>query len=410
MKPMERHALDMQGIKQFAEALTDTYGVTVSLYDVPRRRLTELSSGDFDMEQLVRFSKLADELHEANNHVKPFQVINEINCFWIAIPTQIESGVNIYILGPVFIAPILRSQIVQHYYQKGVPLTQAQILAEQYDRIPKVSYQIYMNLFAMLYHMLFGKKPAKLSLETRKNHEHILELNLNEETIDNIQKRDFEDERKAEKQLCEHVRSGDVTAAKNGVVSGTIEMTCLGPDDLRSFKNMMIVAIALVTRAAVEGGLPVEVAFPLSDYYIMQIEMRTNMASIIEMQQYAIVDFASRVRDNLFKLKYSKLVNRCCGYIVANAHRRVTVKELAEKEGVHVDTLIRRFKKETGRTVIEYARHIKMKEACTLLIHSNKSVVEIASVLGYSSQSQFIYAFKEFTNTTPNQYRKNETR
>lgn len=405
---MEEHEINLQGIKQFAGALMDTYGVAMSLYDVPKRRLTNLSSCDYDTEQLMRFSKLPGELNNVSNHVNPFQVSNEINCFWVAIPARVGTGVNIFVLGPAFIAPISRSQIIQYYYQQGIPVTQAQILADHYAHVPKLSYQILMSIFSMTYHMLYGKKPAKLGLEPLKNQDHVLEVNLNEEDICNIQERDFENERRAEKRLYEDVRNGDVGAVNNGVFSGVIDMTCLGPDELRSFKNMMIVAIALVTRAAVEGGLPVEVAFPLSDYYITQIEMRNNMASIIEMQQHAIADFTSRVKDNVFKLKYSKLVNRCCGYIVANVHRRVTVKELAEKERIHVDTLIRRFKKETGKTVVEYARHIKMKEACTLLVHTNKSVVEISSLLGYSSQSQFTYAFKEYAKTTPSQFRKKD--
>ena len=66
----------------------------------------------------------------------------------------------------------------------------------------------------------------------------------------------------------------------------------------------------------------------------------------------------------------------------------------------------RQFKKYMGCSPIQYLTTTKMSRACNYLIHSDMSILEIASELGYSSLSHFNHIFKSTHNVSPTVYRK----
>ncbi|MGB3986308.1 MAG: helix-turn-helix transcriptional regulator, partial [Limnochordia bacterium] len=68
--------------------------------------------------------------------------------------------------------------------------------------------------------------------------------------------------------------------------------------------------------------------------------------------------------------------------------------------------LSRMFKTVTGLTLIEYLNTIRIQEAQKLLADENLSITEIASLVGYDSQTYFGRMFKRITGLTPREYRK----
>lgn len=63
-------------------------------------------------------------------------------------------------------------------------------------------------------------------------------------------------------------------------------------------------------------------------------------------------------------------------------------------------------KKETGRTASDYIRQKTMELAKDLLNHLDKSIGEIAYLLGYQYPQYFSRAFKKAVGCTPNDYRR----
>ena len=110
-----------------------------------------------------------------------------------------------------------------------------------------------------------------------------------------------------------------------------------------------------------------------------------------------------------FKVK-SKQVIKCIDYINENLHNTITVSELADYVGLNETYLSKVFKRETGVTVSEYVRDKKIEEACWLLKFTDKSSIEIATDLSFSSHSYFISVFKKVMNVTPKEYRNQSFR
>ena len=86
---------------------------------------------------------------------------------------------------------------------------------------------------------------------------------------------------------------------------------------------------------------------------------------------------------------------------------RVSVQEIAERVGVHPAYLARRFRAEFGVTPGTFARHARLHWAAERLLDSDLPIAEIAIQSGFSDQSHFTRAFRQYADQTPAQYRQN---
>lgn len=83
----------------------------------------------------------------------------------------------------------------------------------------------------------------------------------------------------------------------------------------------------------------------------------------------------------------------------------VSLTALGEEVGVHPVYLSRRFRREFGMTLAEYARAARLEWAREQLA-SDRSLAQIALEAGFSDQSHFTRAFRRHTGTTPGAYRR----
>lgn len=84
----------------------------------------------------------------------------------------------------------------------------------------------------------------------------------------------------------------------------------------------------------------------------------------------------------------------------------INVTELANLGYELVSCFMRRFKKETGVTPMEYLYGIRMKNAKKLLKESGSELSEIAVKCGFETAEKFRARFKESFGVTPEQYRE----
>ncbi len=66
------------------------------------------------------------------------------------------------------------------------------------------------------------------------------------------------------------------------------------------------------------------------------------------------------------------------------------------------------FKKETGKTYMEYLTRLRIQKAKELLKKTNIRINDIGSAVGYSNSQYFITLFKKLTGKTPSDYRERE--
>jgi len=86
------------------------------------------------------------------------------------------------------------------------------------------------------------------------------------------------------------------------------------------------------------------------------------------------------------------------------------VAVMAAEAGLTERSFLRRFKKATGQSPIEYIQTLRIEEAKQLLETSDISLDEIGAQVGYSEPSAFRHLFRKLVGETPSAYRRRYAR
>ena len=84
---------------------------------------------------------------------------------------------------------------------------------------------------------------------------------------------------------------------------------------------------------------------------------------------------------------------------------RLTLADIAREVGIHPVNLAQEYRRHYKRTVGNQIRQLRMEYASEQISQTNSSLADIALASGFSDQSHFTVAFKNFTGTTPSAYR-----
>lgn len=204
----------------------------------------------------------------------------------------------------------------------------------------------------------------------------------------------------------EQVREGNTTRLSELINElGGKGMGILSKDPIRNVRYHFIISVALVTRYCVEGGLEMETAYTMSDYYINKADEINSISEINALNMEMAMDFATKMKAVKTKTIYSRHAVMCMDYVTTNLHSKLTVESIAENIGLSAGYLSRMFHKETGVTVSGYVVEKRIEAAQNLLKYSDYKSVDIANYLCFGSHSHFISVFRKYTGMTPKQYR-----
>ncbi|MCL6260091.1 AraC family transcriptional regulator [Aquiflexum sp. TKW24L] len=107
---------------------------------------------------------------------------------------------------------------------------------------------------------------------------------------------------------------------------------------------------------------------------------------------------------------YSELEGKRMGnvmaFILAENHRNISLKEVAETANMSKEAFCRFFKERTGKTYTEFLNELRIHKSCHLLQETDHSISQIAYQTGFQNLSYFNRAFKKYILTTPKSFRK----
>ncbi|MBD8145401.1 helix-turn-helix domain-containing protein [Pantoea agglomerans] len=93
-------------------------------------------------------------------------------------------------------------------------------------------------------------------------------------------------------------------------------------------------------------------------------------------------------------------------WIETNLERKLSIGEVAERAGYSKWHLQRLFRSVTRYGLAEYIRSRKLEAARQCLISEEASIIDIATMYGFSSQQSFTRVFVNRYRITPGRYRK----
>lgn len=179
----------------------------------------------------------------------------------------------------------------------------------------------------------------------------------------------------------------------------------LSLNEITNIRYHFVVTAAMITRYCINGGLEPEQAYRLSDFYILKMDSCKSIQQIAELHDIMVKDFTGKMTLLKKSSIISKPVMQCVNYIYSHIKERITIQDLADYTGLSSSYLSRVFKRNLGVSISDYVREQKIEKATHLLRYSDKSVIDIANYLAFSSQSHFIQIFESYTGLTPKKYR-----
>ena len=125
-----------------------------------------------------------------------------------------------------------------------------------------------------------------------------------------------------------------------------------------------------------------------------------------EINEHLLACLLSILESRTKSENFNELTQKIIKYIHQNYNRKITLKEIGELtyfSPVYCDTV---FKRETGRSIIEYILERRTEEAKNLLLEGHLSMTDVASEVGFADYNYFSRIFKKRTGYTPSSYRQ----
>lgn len=103
---------------------------------------------------------------------------------------------------------------------------------------------------------------------------------------------------------------------------------------------------------------------------------------------------------------YSLKVRRALDFIDTHYRNPITLDEVASRLELNKCYFCTLFKQETGRTFTAHLNHVRIEKSKRYLLQGNRSILDVALSVGYTSQNYYTITFKKLTKMTPMEFRR----
>ncbi|MCQ6275648.1 helix-turn-helix domain-containing protein [Bacillus sp. V3B] len=313
--------------------------------------------------------------------------------------------------GSIVIGPFISSISVIEFMSdiiatNNLPISGRKQLESFYKALPVITSNEYEAIGECLVNMCHYEyiQPQLITADIIKPTMNKEELkNSMDESIHIIERR-YE----LEKRLISAITKGD----KSGVAQLSKESAAIldfsnriPGSPIRSAKNISLVLNTLCRSAAEKGGVHPVYIHHISERFAILIERAPNLNQLNSLGMLMMNEYCEAV--NVFSTRgYSPIVKKAIDYIQFNLENLLLLNNIATAIHVNPTYLSRKFKEDTNMTIIEYINHKRVEEAKLYLHRGNKSITEIAFLVGFNDLNYFSRVFKKITSVTPSQYSK----
>lgn len=323
----------------------------------------------------------------------PLHIINNYQFLGASFLYQINQETFRILIGPCF---ILGAQITEQY------------LKELTYRISSESTESFTSFCQNIYTLLTTKALNNNQIPVkyiRTNHDKLTPQEIFEKNLyDRRSEEATRDSYQFELRFLDYVKRG--RKDKIDWIFNTIDKTYtvhLADNSLDTIKIKFISLTTLLTRLAIDEGVPLDSAFSLSDSLIQHLPNIRSSQECLKYIKYASYEFIELIHHT--SKQCSSLMNQCIRYIDTHLYEKITLLDLEDATSHSSVYISSRFKQELGITFSQYLLNKKIEEAKHLLLFTDHSFQEISTLLNFTSQSHFTQRFKQVTGQTPKAYR-----
>ncbi len=203
---------------------------------------------------------------------------------------------------------------------------------------------------------------------------------------------------------------GAFVLAQTGLVDGKQCATHWAGMDLfrKMYPQVNLVSHKVVTDE--DGIYSSGGAFSFLNLMLHLVEKYCGRGTAIYISKFFEIEF-DRENQNQFAIfqgqkdHEDEAIRQAQNYIEGNVAKKISVEQLAEKYAISRRNFVRRFKKATENTPLEYIQRVKIEAAKRSFESTQQNVNEVMYQVGYADQKAFRTVFKKYVGLSPIAYK-----
>ncbi|MEN6385282.1 MAG: AraC family transcriptional regulator [Phycisphaerales bacterium] len=112
-----------------------------------------------------------------------------------------------------------------------------------------------------------------------------------------------------------------------------------------------------------------------------------------------------KISEKNINSKQGGRIDKVLEYLSQNFSEQINLAEVADSIHMSISAFSRFFKRITGRNYVNYLNDLRINSACTYLIETDMSVLEICFKSGFQSLANFNRRFKQIKQMSPREFR-----
>ena len=156
-------------------------------------------------------------------------------------------------------------------------------------------------------------------------------------------------------------------------------------------------------------------AYSILNFMLYLIERHFGRETAIWCSKISEIEF-DRISQNEFmifggqKEHSDESIKKAQRYIENNYDQRLKIDEIAGMVNLNGRSFLRRFKKATANTPLEYIQRVKIEAAKKKLESTTETILEVMYRIGYIDEKAFRTTFRKHTGLSPREYRNKYNR
>ena len=173
---------------------------------------------------------------------------------------------------------------------------------------------------------------------------------------------------------------------------------------LRNLQNYCIILNTQLRYALEERGIHPYLLDAFSSDIALNIEQLRTVDQAKSFAFHVIREYCNLVREHSYP-NLKPLIHLAVTYIKEHLNDNLTVKDTAQALTMNANYLSSQFHAEMGINFIDFVNQERVKQASSLLRHTNLPIKDIASIVGYNNTSYFTKQFYKVYHQAPRTYR-----
>lgn len=357
---------------------------------------------DFNYDELIH--RMENVCRENTVHYIKDQF--ETNYIILRLPFSLFENNAFFAVGP-YLTREYDGMLDEVLEKNKLPLLMHAELKEYYCGIPHITATDgFISLILILAKLIFGSEVFEIERTVLHLDLSDYEPDIKKEANASLYMAMIEERYRNEDGMLEAVEQGDVKKAMGHLAAfQKYQLKSRLPDQLRGFKNFLIVLNTLFRRAVQRAAVHPAHIHNVSDTFARRIEAARSTDELSTLVEEMLHKYCLLVKNHSLRT-YSLPIQKAINYIDFHYSEQISLSILSEIASVSTSYLSTQFKKEVGLSVIDYVNQNRVQRARTIMITTNLPIHEISEMIGILDENYFTRIFKRYTGVSPREYRK----